>query len=93
MDDACKEDERFNASKVRGSGYLENARSSVSGEHAAGLRRWKNDRGRGTYRSKRRDEVRHQEVPSALRTGATRDETIRERAGCSGPLVRSPKRI
>ena len=52
MDDASKEDERLNASKVQGSGYLENARSSGSGEHAAGLGRWKNARGRGTYRSK-----------------------------------------
>ena len=58
MNDASKEDERFNASKVRGSGYLEKAQSSGSGEHAAGLGRWKNDPGRGTYRSKRRDEVR-----------------------------------
>ena len=93
MDDASKEDERFNASKVRGSGYLDKARSSGSGEHAAGLGRWENDRGRGTYRSKRRDEVRHGEIPGALRTGATIVETRRERAGCSGPLVRSPQRI
>ena len=46
MDDATKEGERFNASKVRGSGHLEKARSSGSGEHAAGLGRWKNDRGK-----------------------------------------------
>ena len=90
MDVASKEDERFNASKVRSSGHLENARSSGSREHAAGLGRWKNDLRRGTYRSKRRDEVRHEVVPGALWTGATRDETRTERAGCSGLLVRSP---
>ena len=89
MDDASKEDERFNDSKVRGSGFLEKARSSGSGEHTAGLGRWNNDRGRETYRSKRRDEIRHEEVPGALRTGATRNETRGER----GSLVCSPQRI
>ena len=49
MNDASKEDEGLNASKVRGSGYLENARASGSGEHAAGLGRLENDCGGRTH--------------------------------------------
>ena len=78
MDDSSKEDEGFNASKVRGSGHLENARSSGAGEHAAGLGRLKNDRGRRTYGSKRRHEVRHEKVAGAQWTGASGDETRRK---------------
>ena len=49
MDNTSKEDEGLNASKVRGSGHLENARSSGPGEHAASLGRWKNDCGGKTH--------------------------------------------
>ena len=38
MDDSSEEDERLNASKIRGSGHLENARSSESRDHVAGMK-------------------------------------------------------
>ena len=42
---------------------------------------WKKDRGRKTYRSKRRHEVRHDKISGALWSGASGDETRREGAG------------
>ena len=36
MDDSSEKNERLNASKIRGSGHLENARSSEFGENVAG---------------------------------------------------------
>ena len=43
--------------------------------------RWKNDRAGGTRCSERRDEIHHEEVPSALRIGGARYETRRKEAG------------
>ena len=49
VDNTGKKDEGLNASKNRGLGHLVNARSNVSGEHAADLGQWKNGCGGRTH--------------------------------------------
>ena len=90
MDDSSKEDERLNASKIRGSGHLENTRSGESREHVTGMGRRENDRGRRTHRTKRRNEIRYKKVSSALRIIASGNGTGRERAGSGSLLICSP---
>ena len=90
MDNASKEDERHNASKIRGSRHLEDARTSGSGEHVACMGRRENDRRRRTHRTKRRDEFRYEKVPGALRIRAGGDLTRRERAGRSRLFICRP---
>ena len=75
MDDSIEENQRLNASKIRDSGHLENARSSESREHVAGMGRRENDRDRRLHRVERRNEFRHSTVPGALRVIAGGDET------------------
>ena len=80
MDNASKEDERLNASKIRGSRHLEDARTSGSGEHVASMGQREIDRRRRSHHTKRRDEFFHEKVPGALRIRASEDVTRRKRA-------------